>query len=235
MQNDKNMPKFLRSAVKKVIGDHRKYQFCPECDTEISSQDINIEQGMALCPECGTLSQLSDLNYSSFLNETVLNESRKDIKITSKDNEVTIKVSLFSFPEFAGSMFFALFWNGIVSVFVSLAAAAVYYQMFGPVPEWFPTPGLKNGQPIMNDKVMGVGETAFLCLFLTPFVIIGTGVAFNALLRLCGSTTITLNNYESIVSTGALFLGGLKNLTHKKYRKLKQYQENFSRKGAIPN
>jgi hypothetical protein len=128
-------------------------------------------------------------------------------------------------------MFFALFWNGIVSVFVSLAAAAVYYQMFGPVPEWFPTPGLKNGQPIMNDKVMGVGETAFLCLFLTPFVIIGTGVAFNALLRLCGSTTITLNNYESIVSTGALFFRWSKKFDAQKVQEVKTVSRKFQQEG----
>ena len=101
-----------------------------------------------------------------------------------------------------GSLFVTLFWNGILSVFLSLAAAAVYYNLFGPVPDWFPTPGLEDGKPIMNDKVMGVGMTIFFCLFLTPFVIAGFWLFVNTLLRLFGATKIVLTKNYSYVSTG---------------------------------
>lgn len=168
--------------------------------------DINIGEGVALCSGCGELNRLSDLNYSGSTTEETLSKSYKDISISSDINQIEVSISLFSMTRFLGSFAFALFWNGIISVFLSLAVAAVYFNLFGPVPDWFPVPGLKDGKPIMNDEVMGVGATIFLCAFLTPFVVVGIGMIINTLLRLFGTTQIVIDKNNSYVSTGISFI-----------------------------
>ncbi len=132
-------------------------KYCPACDNEITPIDIHIAEGVALCSGCGELSQLSDLNFSGSTTDETLSKTSYNIKINSDSNKVEVSFSLFSISQFLGSLAVSIFWNGIVSIFLSLAAAAVYYNLFGPVPDWFPTPGLENGRPIMNDQVMGVG------------------------------------------------------------------------------
>jgi hypothetical protein len=181
-------------------------QFCPYCDAEIASQQVNITEGVAQCGSCGTLSRLSELNYSGATVEETLSLPPAQVSIQPGYERMEIIISLFSIPKFLGSLLATLFWNGIVSIFLSLAAAAVYYQINGPIPEWFPTPGLEKGKPIMNGEVMGMGMTISLCLFLTPFVIIGTGMIINTLLRLCGSTRVVIDPTHSYISTGILFL-----------------------------
>ena len=180
-------------------------QYCPACDHEITPLDINITEGVALCTGCGQLSQLSNLNFSGSTTDEILSNTSNDIKINSDSNKIDVTISLFSISKFLGSLAISIFWNGIVSLFLSLAAAAVYYNLYGPVPDWFPTPGLENGRPIMNEEVMGVGMTILLCAFLTPFVVIGTGMIVNTLLRLFGTTKIIIDRNNSYVSTGILF------------------------------
>jgi len=181
-------------------------QFCPYCDAEISSQQVNITEGVALCASCGTLSRLSELNYSGATVEETLSLPPAQVSIQPSYERMEITISLFFIPKLLGSLLVTLFWNGIVSIFLSLAAAAVYYQIMGPIPEWFPTPGLEGGKPIMNGEVMGMGMTIGLCLFLTPFVIIGCGMIINTLLRLCGSTRVVIDPSRCYVSTGIPFL-----------------------------
>lgn len=185
---------------------NKTVQTCPNCDREITPADINIEEGVALCSGCGVLSRLSELNFSGSTIEETLADTSREITINSDSNQVEVSISLYSLSSFLGSLAVTLFWNGIVSVFVSLAAAAIYYNLFGPVPDWFPTPGLKNGIPIMNGEAMGPGMTIFICAFLTPFVVVGTGMIINTLLRLFGTTRIVIDQNESSVSTGISFL-----------------------------
>jgi hypothetical protein len=181
-------------------------QYCPACDNEITPSDINIAEGVALCSGCGQLSQLSNLNFSGSTTDEILSNTSSDIRIDSDSNRIEATISLFSISKFLGSLSVSIFWNGIVSIFLSLAAAAVYYNLYGPVPDWFPTPGLDNGRPIMNNEVMGAGMTIFLCAFLTPFVVIGTAMIVNTLLRLFGTTKITIDRNNSYVSTGISFV-----------------------------
>jgi hypothetical protein len=179
-----------------------QHQLYPSCDHELTAADINIGQGVALCPSCGTLSQLSEVNFSSVRLNDVEHEHRTDIKLRENHRPIIATVSLRSFMQFLGAAAFAAFWNSIVAIFLSFAVAAIYYRTFGPIPEWFPTPGIEDGVPIMNDEPMGIGSTVFLCLFLTPFVMVGTGMSSYALLRLFGTTTIIIGRDTSSVSTG---------------------------------
>ncbi len=181
-------------------------KYCPACDNEITPSNINIAEGVALCSGCGELSRLSDLNFSGSTTDEILSNASNEIKINSDSNKIEVSISLFSITNFLGSLAVSIFWNGIVSVFLSLAVAAVYYNLFGPVPGWFPTPGLEDGKPVMNGEVMGVGMTIFFCAFLTPFVVIGTGMIINTLLRLFGTTLIVIDRNNSYVSTGISFI-----------------------------
>lgn len=181
---------------------NKSIQYCPFCDNEVSSDNINISEGVALCGNCDNLCQLSQLNFTGSTTEEIIDNPPKGCQIKSDNDSIEIKVSLFSFTKFMGSLFVTLFWNGVLSVFLSLAAAAVYYNLYGPVPDWFPAPGLENGKPIMNDVVMGVGMTISLCLFLAPFVVVGICLFVNTLLRLFGATKIVLRKNYSYVSTG---------------------------------
>lgn len=181
-------------------------QYCPCCDYPLEAKNINISEGVALCPKCGELSQLSNLNFSGSTTEEALSKKSKRTKLRSDTNQIKVTFYLFSFPKFVVSLAISIFWNGIVSVFLSLAVAAVFYNFVGFVPEWLPAPGLEDGQPIMNDEVMGVGMTLFLCAFLTPFVVIGMGMIINTLLRLCGTSNIVIKKHRSYVSTGIAFI-----------------------------
>lgn len=181
-------------------------QFCPHCDAEIATSQVNITEGVALCGNCDTLSRLSELNYSGATVEETLSLPPKQVSIQPGYERMEINISLFSIPKFLGSLLVTLFWNSIVSIFLSLAAAAIYYQIAGPIPDWFPTPGLEDGKPIMNGQVMGMSMTIFFCLFLTPFVIIGSGMIINTLLRLCGSTRVVIDPSRCYISTGIPFL-----------------------------
>ena len=97
----------------------------------------------------------------------------------------------------------ALFWNGIVSVFVSAALAGIYFNLVGPLPKDAPIPGLVDGVPIMNDEPMGWGSTIFLCVFLTPFVAIGIAILFATVMSFVGVIKIQLHEDDCFVATGA--------------------------------
>lgn len=176
--------------------------YCPACGDAISDREVNLKEGVAQCSACGKLSRLSTLDYEQEDDDIDTNRLPKSIRIVPGADRVEIHVSLASWTKFLASLLICLFWNGIVSIFLSLAVAAVYYQIWGPCPDWFPTPGLEDGKPIMNDQVMGPGMTIFFCLFLTPFVTIGTGMIINTLMRLCGRTVIVIDPYRSHASTG---------------------------------
>jgi hypothetical protein len=99
-----------------------------------------------------------------------------------------------------GALAVAIFWNGIVSVFVLLAIAGTLRNMHVPLPHWFPAPN-------MNDSPMSVGMTIFLWIFLTPFILIGLAMIAAFLSSIGGRTEVTINNREGSIFTGIGWLG----------------------------
>ena len=91
-------------------------------------------------------------------------------------------------------------------MFVLIAIAGLYANLIGPLPQWFPAPGLKDGKPEMNGGPMNLGMTWFLCIFLIPFVAIGIGMAGAALLNLLGKVEVFIDEFDSYVATGVPFL-----------------------------
>lgn len=180
---------------------NKSTQYCPSCDGEILTSDINIREGVALCSHCGELSHLSDLNYTGMRNEERLANPPKHSSIKSDQDSARISISLFSLPRFFAMLFACIFWNSIVSIFLNIAITSVCYHIFGYIPNWLPTVISDAGNGIDN-----LGMTIFLCLFLTPFVIIGILLLISVLLSLFGSIRIILSPEKSSISTGFTFL-----------------------------
>jgi hypothetical protein len=91
----------------------------------------------------------------------------------------------------------AIFWNGIVSVFVLLAIAGLYTNLIGPLPSWFPSPFQSAG-----NNSMPLGVTLFLCIFLTPFILIGLCMLGMLFLFVIGSVHVQLDGQSASVRTG---------------------------------
>ncbi len=169
---------------------------CPQCGQTLLPADINISQGVALCPSCGKLARVDEtLDAAAPLLEQLLEEKPAGCTITYVgEHEIRLRATLRSVGGICMSLFLCLFWNGIVSVFVLIALCGLYTNLVGPLPAWFP-------QPNMQDE-MALGETLFLCLFLTPFVVVGTGMFGALLLYLVGSVEVRLLPEEGQVRTG---------------------------------
>ena len=182
-------------------------QRCPECDAEIGFESINMTEGVAACNSCRKLFKLSELNWSHRSREEILAKNPLGCSVAPWGQSLILNVSNRSIPTFLGLLFACLFWNGIVSVFVSIAVAGLWANIVGPIPEWLPVPGgVQEGKPVMNDLPMPLGMTLFLCLFLVPFVAIGTGILAGAIMALFGRVKVVIDQVDSYVSSGVGFL-----------------------------
>ena len=161
-----------------------------------------MREGVALCPKCGKLSRLSELNVSGVSVVEILANPPAGCYVISDGLRVTATASFRSLAGFLFPAGFALFWNSITSVFVLIAIAGLYANLVGPVPTWFPAPGLKEGKPEMNGGPMDLGMTLFLCVFLIPFVTIGIGMAGAAIMNLFGKVEVIVDEFDSCVATG---------------------------------
>lgn len=183
---------------------------CP-CGATIPIEDINVPEGVALCRSCGKLSRLADLagvekaprDKGSKKDQA---EERKALALAQGDppsgctirdygDRVTLRASARSLAGAAGLLFFTLFWNGIVSVFVAVAVSGLWANLIGKPPHWFPAPNM-NGGP------MSLGMTIFLCIFLLPFLLIGSVMAACTLVTIAGKVEVRLRGPDGVVFTG---------------------------------
>ncbi len=182
--------------------------YCPVCGAEIRKTEVNLDKWIVRCRDCGEESPLADVEFAPPQQDAEpVSTTPPRITLRPGLEHLEIQISLFSLPKFLLFLFIACFWNGIVSVFLGLAIAAVCYQILGYVPDWLPVLGLREGKPVMNDEVMGPGMTIFLCLFLTPFVAIGSYMILQVLLLLFGWTRILIHPDQSSITTGIGFVG----------------------------
>lgn len=170
---------------------------CPKCRRVIPSDDINVAKDVAYCRDCNISYQLSNLTYSGGDDgiDIDLHNPPKGAWYTSNGAGTVVGATNRSVGTAFGLLFFALFWNGIVSVFVCFAVASTLHLLHIPLPGWFPIPK-SNGSDV------GVGMTIFLWLFLTPFICVGLFVAGACLSSLFGRTEVRIES-----SRGAIFAG----------------------------
>jgi len=122
-------------------------------------------------------------------------------------SRVMITGSLRSWGGFLGATAMCLFWNGIVSMFVSLALAGLWANLIAPLPNGFPVVGgLQQGRPIVNGKPMQLEDTLFLCVFLTPFATVGAAILAAMAMNLAGKIVAVIDTDSATVSTGAFGL-----------------------------
>ncbi len=167
---------------------------CPECGALIGTEQINLTEGVALCRECGKLSRLSDVAELTQPVRETLRTVPAGCAVSDRGDETVIRATLRSFGAMAGMLFFALFWNSIVSVFVLFTISGIYVNLIGPLPDWFPAPD--------GDNNMSLGMTLFLCVFLTPFVLVGAGSALAAVMTILGHVEVRIGFAEAQVRTG---------------------------------
>lgn len=152
-----------------------------------------MQQGVALCRSCGVLKPLKDVVNTPSLSEAELANPPAGCKVEQFGTAEEYTVSLRSVGGAIGAMLAALFWNGIVSVFVLIAVAGTWPHVFGPLPAWFPTPG---------NISMPAGMAAFLWVFLLPFMTIGAVLLWAIPLGLWGTLTVRIEDATARISTG---------------------------------
>jgi uncharacterized membrane protein len=169
---------------------------CPKCRRPIPTEDLNVSTDIAICRPCDAIHRLSELLEAEELSGAVdVMRPPKGAWFRRQGLSVVAGATTRSLGSAAGLLFFCVFWNGIVSIFVGLASASTLKLLGWQLPEWFPAPR-------MNGSEMGWGITLGLWLFLTPFIAIGLGVAGGVLMSLFGRTEVTLQGGDSSVFTG---------------------------------
>jgi hypothetical protein len=177
-------------------------QRCPDCDAPLTAVDINISEGVALCPSCGALNRLSAVRISARSVAEILASRPSGCAIESLDREVRITATTRSVGGFLVTLAMMLFWNSLTGMFVAVAAAGIYTNVVGPLPNWFPMFAVENGMIKMNDGVMTLGQALGLCVFLIPFVLIGIAFFCVTLLNLIGRVEIVFAESAAHVATG---------------------------------
>ncbi len=174
---------------------------CSRCGKAIPSEDINVANDVAYCRLCNLSHQLSALTQGTELDSNIdLNNAPPGTWYRNDGSGPVIGATHRSIGAAIGALAFALFWNGIVSIFVLLALASTLRHMGLDLPEWFPAPDMK-GNP------MPVGMTIFLWIFLLPFIGVGLFMIGTFLSALGGRTEVRMNNAEGVVFTGVGALG----------------------------
>lgn len=169
---------------------------CPGCGQPIPLDDINVARDVALCRPCNAVHVFSDLVSDSTPDPDVdLHQAPKGCWHRQTGMGEVVGASHRSLLMALPMLGIALFWNGIVSVFVLLAVASTLHLLGVQVPEWFPAPR-------MNGETMGVGMTIFLWLFLTPFITIGAWMIGGFLSCLAGVTEVRVDRGMVNIATG---------------------------------
>ena len=169
---------------------------CPRCAKDIPADDVNVAKDVAFCRSCNLATTLSSLVSGNSLDPDVdLQQPPDGCWHRSTGFGAVVGASHRSLVTAFGLLAAALFWNGIVSVFVLLAIAATMHLLDIPVPDSFPAPK-------MNGKTMGTGMTIFLWIFLTPFITIGLMMIGGLISAIAGKTEVRVERGEVTVSTG---------------------------------
>ena len=191
---------------------------CSKCRRTIPSDDINVAKDVAYCRECNLSYRLSELTHGGDSMASIdVNRPPKGAWYRSDGGGTVIGATNRSVGTAVGMLFFALFWNGIVSTFVMLAISATLQNLHIPTPVWFPAPK-------MNGDFMGPGMTIFLWLFLTPFILVGVSVASMCLVSLFGRTEVRIESSRGTIFTGVGAIGWRRKFEAAQVRDIRTFQ-----------
>ncbi|CAM2931439.1 hypothetical protein [Rariglobus hedericola] len=168
---------------------------CPLCKRTIPAEDFNVSTDLAYCRSCNQAHSLIALMENARLDALLEEPVPGTWKHQNMQGDVVLGASHRSLKMAAGLLAVALFWNGIVSVFVAIATASTLKLSGITLPDSFPE--FKNeGGP------MGWGFTIFLWCFLTPFIAVGTWMIISFLMSLAGKTVVTIGSGKGKIFTG---------------------------------
>jgi hypothetical protein len=169
---------------------------CPRCRKTIPSEDVNVLNDIAYCRVCNLSHHLSTLTSGVMVDPEVDLSRPPPGTWFRRDSVATVVGATHrSSGQAFGLLLFCLFWNGIVSVFVLLAIASTLQHAGIGVPAWFPS-------PTSHGKMLPLGMTLFLWLFLTPFVGIGVAMLAAFLSCLAGRTELRVEGNNGCLFTG---------------------------------
>lgn len=169
---------------------------CSQCGRTIPADDVNVARDVALCRPCNLAFPLSSLAAGVAVDPDVdlyrpppgcwHRHTGMGVSVGATHRSLVMALPLLGI---------ALFWNGIVSIFVLVAVSSTLHLLGVPVPGWFPAPE-------MNDETMGTGITIFLWIFLTPFIVIGLGMIGGFLSCVAGKTEVGVDRGMVGIATG---------------------------------
>ncbi len=156
---------------------------CPHCGAMIPADDVNVATDVALCRACGQVSRFSALVNAEEEEQVNLDEIPERVKVrkTIRGLEVSCRTGRGAVWFF---IFFAVFWNGIVGIFVTQVISG-FFSNDGP--DWG------------------------LALFLIPFLLLGLGVIAAVIYMLFGGMRLTLNPGKGELFYGVGEIGRRKN------------------------
>lgn len=174
---------------------------CPQCDQIIPADDINVAKDLAYCRKCNLGHALSGLVESAETEVHVdLQNPPAGIWCETDSFRTVIGASHRSWVQALSLLAVALFWNGIVSVFVVFALSGTFHHLGIVPPAWFP-------RPEMNGGMMSFWGVLFLWLFLTPFIAIGTWMILAFVSTVGGRTEVRIQHGQGSVYVGVGRLG----------------------------
>ena len=180
---------------------------CTACKKAIPTGDVNVGADVAYCRSCNISHSLSSLTNDLQPDPGIdLTNPPPGAWNTGDGSTTTMGATHRSLTGVITTLFVALFWNGIVSVFVLFAVSATLSQFKISLPTWFPA-------PVMNNQDMSVGMTIFLWIFLLPFILIGLAMVGAFVSFISGKTEIRLTYEKGSIFTGIGKIGWTKSFT----------------------
>lgn len=176
---------------------------CRECTSEVLPDDVNVGEGIAYCRGCGHLSRLSDMLEAVDDPDLDLDRPPPGCRVLHNGMTTVVQASARSGCAAGGTLFAALFWNGIVSVFVLVALGGTVQHIFGTMPSWFPAPNFSGG----SGGGLPLGMLIFLWIFLLPFIAIGLMLIGTFLTTCLGRVEARLDDRRCTLFTGFAFVG----------------------------
>lgn len=175
---------------------------CPKCGNAIDPADVNVGSDVAFCRACNYSTSLSAITRA-FAHDPNVDLANPPSGAWYRDNgtEKVIGATGRSLKSAIGMFFVAIIWNGVVSIFAVFVLVATLKNLNRPLPGWIPDAVANTGGDI--SKIMSV----CMCLFLTPFLLIGIAMPFAVLMYLFGHAEVTLTDMRGHVYRGIGLFG----------------------------
>lgn len=191
----------MKLALEKFVSALSVAPICPRCKQVIPSEDINVANDIAFCRKCDLSHSLSALATGTVVDDEVdLSWPPEGAWFKREADGLVVGATHRALGQAFGLLFFALFWNGIVSFFVLLAIISTFQHLGMPFPAWILAKFSKS-------PTVPIGMTIFLWVFLTPFIVIGLVVLSSCLSCLAGRTEIRLQGGQGSLFSGVGPLG----------------------------